>query len=87
MRENEPLVKTLSVAVCDDKGDLPRLLARLVVAEVGQGDRDVGLDLGSPGCERDIVSESAAREHERLEDRLTSLDGCRGDKDTKDESA
>ena len=45
----------------DDERDLTILLASLLVAEVGQGDRDVSLDFRRPGCGTgESVSENKA---------------------------
>ncbi|MBZ6370648.1 MAG: hypothetical protein LBE44_01760 [Microbacterium hominis] len=43
-------MQAATVSVRDDERNLTVLLASLLVAEVGQGDRDVSLNFGSPGC-------------------------------------
>lgn len=54
-------MQATTVTVRDDERDLTVFLASLLVAEVGQGDRDVSLDFGGPGCGTgESVSESKA---------------------------
>ena len=43
-------MQATTVTVRDDERDLTILLASLLVAEVGQGNRDVSLDFRRPGC-------------------------------------
>ncbi len=56
-------MQAATVTVRDNKRDLTILFASLLVAEVGQGDRDISLNFRSPGCEAgETVSEHKVME-------------------------
>lgn len=58
-------MQALAVTVRDDEGDLPSLLACLGVAEVGEGHRNVCLNLSRPGCPQKRRCSRSRLWHER----------------------